>query len=338
MRHRRSETRVAGFALGMALLSGPGWSPVAAQARCAGMSPYDTLPNHEWYYRTGDREAVIYVCEIGQGEPVVVLHGGFGAEHSYMRYAIAGLEDRRRFVLFDQRGSLRSPVPADSSVTIDDLVADLEMLRRHLLLDRMTLLSHSSGTYLALRYLEAHPDRVGRLVLTGALPVKSGTYLDSATLALAREVTPRIRAHMSRPAIDSTLRALGLTGDSLSARERADSMRVRFAGPNLSDIANWERLTGGGVFYDGRVGQSIGGSVGNDYDLSGAVREHDFPVTIISGEDDFADPGGILNRHFLGDLEHVRVTNLEDAGHNAWLDRPDAFRAALRRALVGPGG
>ena len=46
--------------------------------------------------------------EFGTGkDTVLVLHGGFGAEHSYMLTALRPLEKQYHFVLYDQRGSLR---------------------------------------------------------------------------------------------------------------------------------------------------------------------------------------------------------------------------------------
>jgi len=84
------------------LLSGVAFSALAVE------------PNelNEWYVWSSDGTQ-IYVRAIGKGDksadPIIVLHGGFGAEHSYLIPAIEPLSKKHRFVLFDQRGSLRSP-------------------------------------------------------------------------------------------------------------------------------------------------------------------------------------------------------------------------------------
>src|SRR5690606_26464776 len=63
----------------------------------------------EWYVWAPD-EVRLYVLQVGhaeaQGSPIVVLHGGVGAEHSYLLPAFLPLADRHRFTFFDQRGSL----------------------------------------------------------------------------------------------------------------------------------------------------------------------------------------------------------------------------------------
>jgi proline iminopeptidase len=101
------------------------------------------------------------------GRPVLFLHGGPGAG--------AGSVHRRffdpnywRIVIFDQRGAGRSrPLGGLETNTTPDLVADIELLRGHLGIDRFLLFGGSWGSTLALAYAQAHPSRVGGAVLRG---------------------------------------------------------------------------------------------------------------------------------------------------------------------------
>ena len=101
------------------------------------------------------------------GRPVLFLHGGPGAG--------AGTVHRRffdpghwRIVIFDQRGAGRSrPLGGLDNNTTSDLVADIEILRRHLAIDRFLLFGGSWGSTLALAYAQAHPERVAGAVLRG---------------------------------------------------------------------------------------------------------------------------------------------------------------------------
>lgn len=72
----------------------------------------------EWYLYTPDKFN-LYMYEFGKGDTVIVLHGGFGAEYSYLLKALQPLENQFHFVLFDQRGSLRSPAP-DSVLSFEN--------------------------------------------------------------------------------------------------------------------------------------------------------------------------------------------------------------------------
>ena len=101
------------------------------------------------------------------GQPVLFLHGGPGAG--------AGTVHRRffdpthwRVVIFDQRGAGRSrPLGSLAGNTTPDLVNDIEILRRHLQIERWMLFGGSWGSTLALAYAQAHPDRVAGAVLRG---------------------------------------------------------------------------------------------------------------------------------------------------------------------------
>src|SRR5205823_7167532 len=72
-----------------------------------------------------------------------------------------------------QRGCGRSTPHAslpetDVSVnTTQHLLADIELLREHLGVDRWLVFGGSWGSTLALAYAEAHPDRVTELILWG---------------------------------------------------------------------------------------------------------------------------------------------------------------------------
>ena len=80
---------------------------------------------------------------------------------------------RYRIVLFDQRGSGRSTPHASrpdidlATNTTQHLLGDIELLRRHLGVERWLLLGGSWGTTLALAYAEQHPTRVTEMVLEG---------------------------------------------------------------------------------------------------------------------------------------------------------------------------
>ena len=102
-----------------------------------------------------------------RGRPVLFLHGGPGAG--------AGAVHRRffdptlwRIIIFDQRGAGRSrPLGGLEDNTTPHLIADIEMLRAHLGINRWMLFGGSWGSTLALAYAQAHPSRVTSCVLRG---------------------------------------------------------------------------------------------------------------------------------------------------------------------------
>ena len=111
----------------------------------------------------------IYVEQCGNphGIPVVVLHGGpgGGCSPAMRRYFDPGVF---RVILFDQRGCGRSrPHASVHANTTWDLVADIEVIRSALGIDRWICFGGSWGATLALIYAISHPERVAHLVLRG---------------------------------------------------------------------------------------------------------------------------------------------------------------------------
>ncbi|MGP3771529.1 prolyl aminopeptidase [Streptomyces sp. SDT5-1] len=125
-----------------------------------------------------------------RGRPAVVLHGGPGSGATpYPRRLFD--PERYRIVQFDQRGAGRSTPPAsapgtDMSVnTLPKLIADLELLRAHLGVERWLVWGVSFGSVLALRYAQTHRDSVTGLVLTG-LATGSREEVDLMTRGLGK--------------------------------------------------------------------------------------------------------------------------------------------------------
>lgn len=128
--------------------------------------PYD-----EGMLDVGDGNRVHWeVCGNPQGKPALVVHGGPGSG--------SGTVARRRFdpdrykvVVFDQRGCGRStPSAADPATdmshnTTGHLIADMELLREHLRIERWLLFGGSWGSTLILAYAQRHPGRVSEIVI-----------------------------------------------------------------------------------------------------------------------------------------------------------------------------
>lgn len=111
----------------------------------------------------------LYIEESGnpEGIPVLVVHGGpgGGCEDYHRRFFDA---ERYRIILMDQRGSGRStPLAELEGNTTEALVADMEVVRRFLGIDRWILFGGSWGSTLSLVYAQAHPERVSGMVLRG---------------------------------------------------------------------------------------------------------------------------------------------------------------------------
>ncbi|RDI32514.1 proline iminopeptidase [Rhodococcus sp. AG1013] len=132
----------------------------------------EIVPHETGFLAAGDDQHVYWeVSGNPDGKPVVFLHGGpgGGTDPAHRRFFDP---DAYRIVLFDQRGCGRSTPHvaegADLTVnTTDHLLADIELLRGHLGVERWQVFGGSWGSTLALAYAQRFPQRVTELVLRG---------------------------------------------------------------------------------------------------------------------------------------------------------------------------
>jgi proline iminopeptidase len=152
-------------------------------------------PYESGYLDVGDGQRVYWESSGNpEGKPVVFLHGGPGGGTSPSHRRLFD-PARYRIILVDQRGTgLSTPhaseVDSDlSSNTTWHLVADLELLREHLGIDRWQVFGGSWGSSLALAYAEKHTERVTELVLRGIFTLRQ-SELDWFYEGGAAEVYP----------------------------------------------------------------------------------------------------------------------------------------------------
>ena len=126
------------------------------------------LAKREFFLQVSSKHR-LWAAEFGNsdGLPVVFLHGGpgSGCEDYHARFFDP---KRYRIILFDQRGAGRSTPPACiEENTTQDLVNDIEQLRKHLGIDQWIVFGGSWGSTLGLTYAEAYPQNVLGLILRG---------------------------------------------------------------------------------------------------------------------------------------------------------------------------
>ena len=130
-------------------------------------------PDRQGMLEVGDGDLVYWeTCGARDGSPALVVHGGPGSGCSTWHRRLFD-PVAYRVALFDQRGCGRSTPHASepdidlSANTTQHLIADMELLREALEVERWLVLGGSWGSTLALAYAEAHPARVSALVLWG---------------------------------------------------------------------------------------------------------------------------------------------------------------------------
>ena len=141
--------------------------------------------------------ARIYFKTLGRGAPLLLLHGGPGADHSDFLPALRPLARRCQLVLIDERGSGRSERLKDpKGYTLDRMVRDIERVRQHLKLKQIVVLGHSFGGILAQAYALEHPRRILGLVLAGT--GSSARCIDTDFRNIRKRLPAALRNRLTR--------------------------------------------------------------------------------------------------------------------------------------------
>lgn len=110
------------------------------------------------------RDVSLFVEVLGRGAPLLLMHGGPGADH-WTLLPFERLADRFTLIFYDHRCNGRSAGAPVSSMTWDNLAADADALRERLGFERWAVLGHSFGGHVALEYALRYPDAVSHLIL-----------------------------------------------------------------------------------------------------------------------------------------------------------------------------
>ena len=110
------------------------------------------------------RDVSLNVEVVGHGYPLVLMHGGPGAD-LWTLLPFRRRADRFTLVFYDHRCNGRSVGAPVSSMTWENLTADADALRQELGFERWAVLGHSFGGHVALEYALRYPHSLSHLVL-----------------------------------------------------------------------------------------------------------------------------------------------------------------------------
>jgi pimeloyl-ACP methyl ester carboxylesterase len=152
--------------------------PFATEKACAGsVWGQDKMDEHSERFQ--DEEASIYYQTRGSGDPLVLVHGLSGSSRWWARNVNALARDFRVYMV-DLAGFGQSPGKFVLGEAADRLAAWMETLE----LEKVRLIGHSMGGYIAADLAARHGNRLERLVLVDALAVPMQRTLTQTALGL----------------------------------------------------------------------------------------------------------------------------------------------------------
>jgi pimeloyl-ACP methyl ester carboxylesterase len=270
------------------------------------------------------RDVSLFVKVIGQGYPLVLMHGGPGLDYTTL-LPLQPLADQFTLIFYDHRCNGRSEGAGVSSMTFENLTADAEALRQKLGFDRWAVLGHSFGGNVALEYALRYPQSLSHLILMDTsgdtrwvqqnapeLLAKRG-YSPGAVGAARRffngqltpgEVFPTVMKFMG--AYFNHINLLGMVYELLfgpRARNRPETQIFGFS----------QLLTG--------------------WTVMDRLSEIQVPALVLAGRQDFLGPPE--HQAILADrLPKAQLAIIERAGHNPHMEKPAEVIEVIKSFLA----
>jgi proline iminopeptidase len=267
------------------------------------------------------RDVSLFVKVIGQGYPLLLMHGGPGMDHASL-LALGRCADQLTLIFYDHRCNGRSNGADVSSMTWENLTADAEALRQALGFEQWAVLGHSFGGMVALEYALRYPQSLSHLLLLGTcgdtrwvqenapeLLAKRG--YSAATVQAAHRF---FNGQLTPGEVFPTAMKFGTAYFySLPAMVRETLFGPRAKMQPEAHVFGFSQLLTGWTVMD-RLG------------------EIEVPTLVMAGRQDFLFPPE--HQAILADrLPNAQLELIERAGHNPQMEQPEAVARVIKRFL-----
>ena len=261
--------------------------------------------------------------------PLILLHGGLDHGRSWDQVAMR-LRENWRVIAPELRGHGDSTWASDGDYTMAAYVYDLAQLIHQQNLAPVTIVAHSLGGNIAIRYSAIYPENVRKLVAIeglGPSPDRLAEQAKKSTAERLREWIDRKRALSARqpkryPSLQEAASRMQEKNTHLSG-EMAEHLTVYGVNQNEDGTYSWK--------FDNYVRAWPPADITQD-ELQGLWHQIECPTLLIYGEESWAS-----NPEKDGRIKHFRnanVVSFERAGHWVHHDRFEDF-VALTREFVG---
>ncbi len=273
------------------------------------------------------REVSLFVKVIGQGYPLLLMHGGPGLDHTSL-LPLEPLADRFTLIFYDQRCNGRSEGADVTTMTWENLTADAEALRQRLGYEQWAVLGHSFGGNVALEYALRYPQIISRLILMNTGGDQWWVNQNAPELLAKRG--------FSANAVQAARRFYSgqvTPGDYQSTVMKF--FKAYFYRLSLLDMAK-------GMVFGPRQKMRPEATIFGysqllmDWTVMNRLSEIKMPTLVIAGRYDFLFPPE--HQAIMADrLPNARLELVERAGHNPQMEQQKVVLDHLRRFLSGVG-
>jgi proline iminopeptidase len=296
--------------------------------------PYHNVPTQEGYFQGAGGVRLFYRVAGREGDPILFLHGGPGLGLNDGGYDMEPLAERsHRLFMFNERGAGRSEIITDpSKLRMQDFAEDVEAFRKEFGLEKFGIIGLSWGSLVAVNYITAHPERVTRVVFlspmspTAKLWQERKARLDTLKTEKERKQEREARDKI-KTAADADVPPLCEQIYRATLRlyvldvEHFKKSRTSFCPPPVEGLRN-------APFVMKATVENLG-----DWDLRPLMKNVHVPALLLEGAETKVPLEA--TREWEKFLPDARLLLIPSAGHQNWVDQPEAVISAMDEFFRG---
>jgi proline iminopeptidase len=273
--------------------------------------------------RMSIRGIYLNVNIIGHGYPLVLMHGGPGADlHTMLSYKPCA--DQFTLVFYDHRCNGRSGGAEVTSMTMENLTADADALRQALGFEKWAVLGHSFGGMVALEYALRYPQNLSHLLLVDTC----------GDIRWAQEKAPEVLAQRGFSPDTVNLARRFLNGQIEPNEMFSTLMKLGKAYNPYTNPSQIPHMLIMGLQTKLRPEALIYGAshVLKGWTVMDRLGEIKVPTLVLAGRDDFQFPPEHQEELAAG-ISNTRLVIIDRAGHNVHDEQTGEALKAVRNFL-----
>jgi len=268
----------------------------------------------------------VYYTTNGQGRPMLLMHGGSGLDHTYFRPWLDTLSDQVQLIYYDQLGQGRSTRPQSyEGISMGTWADEADALRASLGHERIILLGHSFGGFIAQEYALRHGDHLEGLILCDTAPVLD--YQDVIMANAQSRGTPEqvqaVIAGLSAPVAD----------DASFQQLLTTILPLYF---NTYDPEVGKQMDDAIQYSAQGFNQGMGVCLPT-FNVLSRLGEITVPTLIMAGRHDWITPPAQGAERLHAGLPNAKLVIFEESGHFPFIEEHDKFVHAIRDWLNSLG-
>jgi pimeloyl-ACP methyl ester carboxylesterase len=288
------------------------------------------VERNEQFIAVKDYDLKVRVQEIGEGQPLLFIHGGPNAGSTWLE--LASLLPERKCLILDRPGCGLSDGLSYRNYTREKLehliVRVIDSVLDHYQLKKIPILASSFGGYWAIKYALQKQEKVEKLILEGAPALAEGSslpnFMKSIGNPVLRWLIPKLPASVSNS--KKIMKEIGHTHSIDNGLIDGTFMNWYVSLCNHTDTLKCD--------FDIISKVTKGGKQNPEFELlDREIEKLNMPTLWLWGKDDAFAGSEIANR-VHSKVKNSKLVEFDNSGHLPWLDDPKEHARLIREFLA----